>query len=49
LGNDAEQRNFNAEIAPYFQSLTLPTKPLVIIDTGAACGLYSLATCLFFF
>lgn len=46
--NDAEQRNFNTEIAPYFRSIAPSTEPLVIVDAGAACGLFSLATCIFF-
>ena len=46
--NDAEQRNFNTEIAPYFRSIAPSTEPLVIVDAGAACGLFSLATCFFF-
>jgi FkbM family methyltransferase len=46
--NDAEQPNFNAEIIPYFQSLSPSTEPLVIVDAGAACGLFSLAICFFY-
>lgn len=46
--NDVEQRYFNTEIAPYFRSLSPSTKPLVIVDAGAACGLFALATCLIY-
>lgn len=46
--NDVEQQYFNTEISPYFRSLSPSTKPIVIIDAGAACGLFSLATCFFF-
>ena len=46
--NEVEQRYFNTEIAPYFRSLTPSKKPLVIVDAGAGCGLFSLATCFFF-
>ena len=46
--NDVEQRYFDAEITPYFRPLASSTEPLVIVDAGAACGLFSLATCFFF-
>ena len=46
--NDVEQRYFNTEIVPYFRSLSPSKEPLVIVDAGAACGLFSLATCFFF-
>ena len=46
--NDVEQRYFNTEIVPYFRSLSPSKEPLVIVDAGASCGLFSLATCFFF-
>lgn len=46
--NDADQQNFNDEIAPYFASLSPSLGQFVIVDAGAACGLFSLAACLFY-
>jgi len=46
--NDAEQQSFDVEIAPYFNTLAPSVKALVIVDVGAASGLFSLAAAFFF-
>jgi FkbM family methyltransferase len=45
---DGEQQIFDAEIAPYFQTLVPSVEGLVIVDAGAACGLFSMAAGFFF-
>ena len=44
LWNDVEQQYFNSEIALYFGSVAFSKKQLIIVDAGAASGLFSLAT-----
>jgi FkbM family methyltransferase len=46
--NDTKQHKFDTEIAPYFQTLTPSVEALVIVDAGAASGLFSLAVGFFF-
>jgi FkbM family methyltransferase len=46
--NDAEQQNFDVEIAPYFCMLAPSFKAQIIVDIGAASGLFSLAAAFFF-
>jgi FkbM family methyltransferase len=46
--NDAEQKSFDVEILPYFYTLAPSFEALVILDVGAASGLFSLAAGFFF-
>ena len=36
------------KLLPYFRSIGPSTEPLMIVDAGAACGMFSMAICIFF-